>query len=45
MGCCAYGRRWVKIKEPSFLMVLIVTEFGYKRDDGVYIVPIECLKD
>ena len=29
---------------PSFLMVITGTEFGYKRDDGVYVVPIGCLK-
>ncbi|MCL2367343.1 MAG: DUF4143 domain-containing protein [Oscillospiraceae bacterium] len=34
-----------KMQEPSFLMVLTATEFGYRRDDGVYIVPIGCLKD
>ncbi|MDR2531605.1 MAG: DUF4143 domain-containing protein [Oscillospiraceae bacterium] len=34
-----------KMKEPSFLMVLTATEFGYRRDDGVYIVPIGCLRD
>jgi predicted AAA+ superfamily ATPase len=34
-----------KMKEPSFLMVLTATEFGYQRDDGVFITPIGCLKD
>jgi predicted AAA+ superfamily ATPase len=34
-----------KMKEPSFLMVLTATELGYQRDDGVYIVPIGCLRD
>jgi hypothetical protein len=34
-----------KMKEPSFLMVLTATEFGYRRDDGVYITPIRCLRD
>ena len=34
-----------KMKEPSFLMVLTGTEFGYRRDDGVYIVPVGCLRD
>ena len=34
-----------KMREPSFLMVLTCTEFGYRRKDGVYIVPIGCLKD
>lgn len=35
-----------KMKEPSFLMVLIgVGDFAYRRQDGVYVVPIGCLKD
>ena len=34
-----------KMKEPSFLMVLTGTELAYRRDDGVYIVPIGCLKN
>ena len=34
-----------KMQEPSFLMVLTATEFGYKRDDGVFIVPIGCLRE
>ena len=30
-----------KMKEPSFLMVLTGTgKFAYRRDDGVYVVPI-----
>jgi predicted AAA+ superfamily ATPase len=34
-----------KMKEPSFLMVLTAAELGYRRDDGVYIVPVGCLRD
>lgn len=34
-----------KMKSPSFLMILTGTEFAYRRDDGVYIVPLGCLKD
>lgn len=35
-----------KMKAPSFLMVLTGTSpYAYKREDGVYIVPIGCLKD
>lgn len=30
---------------PSFLMVLTGGEFAYRRDDGVYVIPIGCLKD
>ena len=31
--------------EPSFLMVLTATKYSYRRKDGVYVVPIGCLKD
>ena len=35
-----------KMKKPSFLMVLIgIGELAYRRDDGVYVVPLGCLKD
>ena len=35
-----------KIKKPAFLMVLCgVAPFAYKREDGVFVVPITCLKD
>lgn len=34
-----------KMKQPSFLMVLVgVGDIAYKRPDGVYVVPIGCLK-
>ena len=33
-----------KMREPSFLMILTGTELAYRRDDGVLIVPIGCLK-
>ena len=35
-----------KMKAPSFLMVLTaVGDYCYRRDDGVYVVPIGTLKD
>lgn len=35
-----------KMKNPSFLMVLTATgKYAYQREDGVYVVPIGCLKD
>ena len=35
-----------KMKTPSFMMVLIgVGQYAYRRPDGVYVVPISCLKD
>ena len=36
----------VRMKSPSFLMVLTATSrFAYRREDGVYIVPIGCLRE
>ena len=35
-----------KMQPPSFLMVLIASgEYAYRREDGVLVVPIGCLKD
>ncbi len=35
-----------RMKEPSFMMVLTaVGQFAYRRTDGVFVVPIGCLKD
>lgn len=36
----------LKMKAPSFLMVLTGTsKYALRREDGVYVVPIGCLKD
>lgn len=35
-----------KMKSPSFLMILTATgRFAYRREDGVYVVPIGCLRE
>ena len=35
-----------KMKKPAFLMVLTgVGEYAYRRNDGIYIVPVGCLKN
>jgi predicted AAA+ superfamily ATPase len=34
-----------KMREPSFLLVLTGGQFAYRRKDGVWIVPVGCLKD
>lgn len=35
-----------KMQNPAFLMVLCgVAPFAYRREDGVFVVPIGCLKD
>ena len=34
-----------RMKQPSFLMVMTATYFAHRRRDGVYVVPIGCLKN
>ena len=34
-----------RMKAPSFLMILTGGQYAYRRADGVYVVPIGCLKD
>ena len=35
-----------RMKAPAFLMVLTATgQYAYRRKDGVYVVPIGCLRD
>ena len=35
----------VPLRLPDLKLIITATEFGYKRDDGVYVIPIGCLKD
>jgi len=34
-----------KMKPPAFLMMLTATGYAHRRKDGVFVVPIGCLKD
>ena len=35
-----------KMKKPSFMMILTgIDKYAYRREDGIYIVPIGCLKN
>lgn len=34
-----------KMGEPSFLMILTGGEYAYRREDGVLVVPIGCMRD
>ena len=35
-----------KMQAPSFMAVIIgVGKYAYQRQDGVYVIPIGCLKD
>ena len=35
-----------RMRNPSFMMVLVgIGNYAYRREDGVYIVPIGCLKE
>ena len=34
-----------KVGEPAFLMVITGGQYAFRREDGVFIVPIGCLRD
>ena len=35
-----------KMPLPSFMMIVVgIGDFAYRREDGIYIVPIGCLKN
>ena len=33
------------IRKPDLKLVITGTKYGYKREDGVYVIPIGCLKN
>ena len=35
----------VPLRLPDIKIVITGTKYGYKRDDGVFVIPIGCLKD
>ncbi len=35
----------VPLRLPDVKMIITATEYGYRREDGVFVVPIGCLKD
>lgn len=41
-----WGDKWKKcpLLKPTLKMVITATEYGYRRDDGVLVIPVGCLK-
>jgi len=35
----------IKIKEPDLLIIITGDEMAYRRKDGIYLIPIGCLRD
>lgn len=35
----------VPLRLPDLKLVITATEYCYKREDGVYVIPIGCLKN
>ena len=33
------------LRLPDLKIIITGSQFGYKRDDGVFVIPIGCLKD
>ena len=38
------NEKQVPIELPTLKLIITGTDYGYKRDDGVYVIPIGCLK-
>lgn len=34
-----------QLRAPNLKIIITGTEYGYKREDGVFVIPIGCLKD
>lgn len=39
------NEKQVKLRKPSLKMVITATGYGYKRKDGVLVIPLGCLRD
>ncbi len=39
------GEKQAKLRLPDLKIVITGTQYGYQRPDGVYVIPIGCLKD
>lgn len=35
----------MRVKKPSFLAIITATSAAYKREDGVYVIPLGTLKN
>lgn len=35
----------ISLRPPELKIILTGTEYGYRQKDGVYVIPIGCLKD
>ena len=34
-----------KMGDPSFLAIIAATQIAHRRDDGVWVIPLACLKN
>lgn len=39
------NQRKIALREPDLLLIITGGEFAYRRADGIFIVPVGCLKD
>ncbi len=39
------GETQVPLREPDLMVVFTGGEYAYRREDGVYVIPLACLKD
>ena len=34
-----------KLRKPNFMAIITSKEFAYKTQEGIYVIPIGCLKN
>jgi hypothetical protein len=39
------GTAKMPIREPDLKIVITGTEYGYRKDDGVFVIPIATMRD
>lgn len=39
------NEKGIQLRLPDLKIVITGTEYGYKREDGVFVIPLGCLKD
>ena len=39
------SEKQMPIREPDLMIVITGGEFAYRREDGVYVIPLGCLKN
>ena len=39
------NEKQVPLRLPDLKIVITGTEYGYRRDDGVFVIPLACMRE